>query len=93
MYCIYLTPCINYRAKTSNNINEFVYSNWIHYNLEHGLAIITESFSPLNLNYATSLVKVQARSDMTNHAIPDTDELTCALTGPNQVLVPIHFSQ
>ena len=30
----------------------------VHYNLEHGLAIITESFSPLNLNHTTSFVKV-----------------------------------
>ena len=31
----------------------------VHYNLEHGLATLTESFSPLNLNYTTSFVKVQ----------------------------------
>ena len=42
----------------------------VHYNLEHGLATLTESFSPLNLNYTTSLVKVQTRSDMTSHGIP-----------------------
>ena len=41
----------------------------VHYNLEHGLAIITESFSPLNLNYTTSFVKVQI-SDTTGHTIP-----------------------
>ena len=42
----------------------------IHYNLEHGLVIITENFSPLNLDYTTSLVKVWIRSDITSHAIP-----------------------
>ena len=30
----------------------------VHYNLEHRLAIIAESFSPLNLNHTTSVVKV-----------------------------------
>ena len=44
---------------------------FVHYNLEHGLAIVTESFGPLNLDYTTSFVKVQTRSDMTSHAIPD----------------------
>ena len=44
----------------------------VHYNLEHRLEIITESFSPLNLNYTTFLVKAQIRSDMTSHAMPDT---------------------
>ena len=48
-------------------------------NLEHGLAIVTESFSSLNLNYTTSLVKVQTRSDATSHPIPDTVYLQCAL--------------
>ena len=42
----------------------------VHYNLEYGLAIVTESFSPLDLDYTTSLVKVQIRSDRTSHAIP-----------------------
>ena len=35
----------------------------VHNNLEHGLKIVTESFSPLDLD-CTSLVKVQIRSDM-----------------------------
>ena len=30
----------------------------VHNNLEHGLAIVTESFSLLNLDYTTSFVKV-----------------------------------
>ena len=30
----------------------------IQYNLEHVLAIITESFSPLNLDHTTSFVKI-----------------------------------
>ena len=51
----------------------------IDYNLEHGVAIITESFRPSNLNYTTSFVKVQIRSDMTSYAIPDTVYLSCAL--------------
>ena len=40
--------------------------------LEHGLAIITESSSSLYLNYTTSFVKVQIRSDAPSHTIPDT---------------------
>ena len=31
---------------------------------EHGLAIAIESFNPLSLDYTTSLVKVQIRSDV-----------------------------
>ena len=65
--------------------------NSVHYNLEHGLAIINESVSPLNLNYTASVVKVQIRSDITSHAIPDTVYLPCTLnwaklvwTGHNQ---------
>ena len=41
----------------------------VHYNLEHGLAIVTGDFSPLNLNYTNSFVKVQIRSDAPSHAI------------------------
>ena len=41
----------------------------VHYNLEHGLVIATESFSPLNLYHVTSFVKVQIRSDMTSQTI------------------------
>ena len=33
----------------------------VHYNLDHRLAIVTEAF-----------VKVQLRSDVTSHTIPDT---------------------
>ena len=43
----------------------------VHYNLEHRLVNITKSFSPLNLNYTTSLVKVWIRSDAKSHAISD----------------------
>ena len=46
-------------------------------NLEYGLAILTESFSPLRSVYTTSLVEVQSRSDVKSHAIPDTVYLTC----------------
>ena len=56
----------------------------VYYNLEHGVAIITESFSPLNLNYTTSFVKVWIRSDMTSHAIPDTVHFSCITAGKNQ---------
>ena len=31
----------------------------VHYNLEYALAIVTKSFSPLDLEYTTSFVKVQ----------------------------------
>ena len=44
--------------------------NSAHNNLEHGMAIVTETFSPLYLHYTTSFVKVQTRSDVTSHAIP-----------------------
>ena len=30
----------------------------VHYNLGHGLAIVTESFSLLDLNYTTSFVSI-----------------------------------
>ena len=42
---------------------------FIDYNLEHRLAIVTKSFSPLDLDYITSFVNDQIRSDMTSHAI------------------------
>ena len=70
---------------------------YVHYALEHGLASITDSFNPLNMNYTTSLVKVWIRSDMTSHTIPDTVYLLYTLnwakliwTGhsqPKQVLI------
>ena len=47
----------------------------VHYNLENlerGLAILIEGFSPLILNYTTSFVKVQIRGDVPSHTIPDT---------------------
>ena len=57
----------------------------VQYNLEHGLANVIESFSLLNLNYITSSVKVQIRSDMTSHAISDTVYVPCALNWPKLV--------
>ena len=36
----------------------------VHNNLEHGLVNVTESFSPLNLRYTTSFVKVRIRSSL-----------------------------
>ena len=51
----------------------------VYYNLEHGLAIVTESFSPLNLDYITSIVEVWARSGAISHTIPSTVYLPCAL--------------
>ena len=51
----------------------------VHFNLEHGLAIVTESFSLLNLYYTTSFGKVWIRNDILSHTIPDTVYLPCAL--------------
>ena len=65
--------------------SQYTYSTPVHYNLEHGLEIITESFSPLNLNYTTSLVKVWIRSDTTSHTIPDAVYLPCVLNWPKLV--------
>ena len=67
----------------SNWITQSYYSSPLHrylihfsdYDLEHGLAIVTESFSPLNLNYRPSFVKVQIRSDMPSHTISDAVSL------------------
>ena len=45
----------------------------VHSNLEHELAILTESFSPLQSelhNLPSSLIEVQIRSDVTSYAIP-----------------------
>ena len=55
----------------------------VHYNLEYGLVITTESFSPLNLNYTISFVKVQIRSEATSHAIPDVMCTELGKTGLN----------
>ena len=63
----------------------------VHYNLEHGLAILTENFSPLNLNYTTSLVKVGIRSHLTSHVIHDTVYLLHALNWAK--LVSTGYSQ
>ena len=62
----------------------------VHYNLEHGLVTVTESFSLLNLDYTTSFVKVWTRSDVTSHAIPDTVYLPCALNWPKPVSASSH---
>ena len=51
----------------------------VQYNLEHGLAIITESFSPVNMDHTTSFVKIWIRSHTTSHAIPDAVYLPCTL--------------
>ena len=48
----------------------------VHSNLEHGLAILKESFSPLRSVLHNLLVEVQSRSDAVNHAIPI---LSCTL--------------
>ena len=56
----------------------------VHYNLEHGLAIVTEIFSPLNLNHTTSFVKVWIKSDVTIHVIPDTVHLLYTTSSKNQ---------
>ena len=52
----------------------FISSISIHCNLEHGLAIITESFSLLNLSYITSFVNVWMRSHVIS---PDAAYLPC----------------
>ena len=52
----------------------------VHNNLEYGLAIVTESFSPVNLDYTTSFVQVSTRSDMTDYAIPNHVYLPCTLS-------------
>ena len=44
----------------------------VHYNLEHGLVIVTETTT-------TSFVKVQTRSDMTSNTIPNAVYLSCTL--------------
>ena len=49
----------------------------VHYNLEHEL--VTESFSPLNLDHTTSFLKVWTRSEVTSHAIPNTVYFLCTL--------------
>ena len=51
----------NYDNKMKLSIILLSYAS-VHCNLEHGLAIVTEIFSPLNPNYITFLVKVQIRS-------------------------------
>ena len=60
----------------------------VHYNLEHELAIVTESFS--NLSYTTSFANIWIRCDATRQAVPDIVYLPCALnwaklvwTGPS----------
>ena len=57
----------------------YTYLTSVYYNLEDGLAIVTESFGPLDLDYPTSFVKFQTRSDEASHTIPDTVYLPCAL--------------
>ena len=51
----------------------------VHYNLEHGLAILTESFSPLNLNYTTTLSESELKVMLQSHTIPDGVYLPCTL--------------
>ena len=51
--------------KHKSLLHRFQYASLtsVHYNSEHGLVIVMESFSPLYLDYITSFVKVQARCD------------------------------
>ena len=51
----------------------------IHNNLDHGLTIVTKSFSSLDLDYTTSFVKIQTRSDAISHTILDNVYLSCTL--------------
>ena len=62
----------------------------IHYNFKLGLVIITKRFSPLNLNYTTSFVKAQIRSDVPSHAIPDTVYLPWLFFSKLRILGDIH---
>ena len=55
------SPCL--ASHILNKRASFIYISYtsltsIHYNLEHGLAIVTESFNPLDLDYITSFVQV-----------------------------------
>ena len=52
---------------------------FVHYNLEHGLAIVTQSFVSTRSELHNFPVKVQIRSDMTIHTIPDTVYLVSVL--------------
>ena len=68
------SPCLTIQVL---NIGVYFMDLWytwltsVHINLEHELVIVTQSFTPLNLDYTTSFVKVWIRSDATSHAIPD----------------------
>ena len=62
----------------------------VHYNLMYGLAIVTESFSPLDLDYTTSLVKVQIRSYMTSNTILDSVYLPYTLNWLKLVSASLH---
>ena len=62
-------------------------------NLEHALAILTESFSPLKSEYTASLVEIQIRSNMTSHAIPDTVYLSCAVNWAKPVWTSYSHNQ
>ena len=64
-----LSPCLTIQIL---NTRVYFIDSWytsltsVHYNLEHGLAIVTDSFSLLNLDYTTSFVKVWTRSDISD---------------------------
>ena len=60
--CITLSYYSSPKHKESASINTSLTS--VHSNLEHGLAILTESFS-----LTQPLVEVQSRSDVASHAI------------------------
>ena len=68
MHSNWITLSYYSSPKHKSLLHRFWYASLtsIHNNLKRGLAIVTESFSPLNLSYTTSFVKVQTRS----HAKP-----------------------
>ena len=77
-YYISMTLGTNYRAKTGNNVSEFMHSNWItqsYYSNPKGKSPLHRylihffDFSPLNLDHTTSFVKFQLRSDMPSCAL------------------------
>ena len=62
-----------YLPKLNNERYNFLWRLW------RFLAIVTESFSPIKLNYTTYFVKVRIRSEVTSHTIPDAVYLPSAL--------------
>ena len=61
MHSSWIMPSYYPSSKHKNLIpRDFIYTSLtsVHYNLKHGPVTVTESFSPLNLDYITSIIKV-----------------------------------